>query len=281
MGHKKSSAIKDCKVIYITSILKGCIELAILICLIVLYNLSKNNPFETYIVGDLSDYFNDVKTLSSNATNNSDNNFNETKEIFNKGKNESSKINLPKELIKRKLASKSFCLEIRDNFIKFRGEKLSTIFDFDHKKIRNYSKANLIISCISILLFILGIILYQKKIKTTIVGSLFIIILLLYVTRFILSVILFYYIEKGDLEKYDKFLDCENVRKDYFNDISKIKNLRKCFIAFFVLNLISQGLEKCYKCCDFDEKEDKKEEKENNPTNMNVTLPNNSSSAIN
>lgn len=288
MKYKKSPKLNDCKISYFTGCLKICIELAIFICLIVLYYLSKNDPFENHIIGDLSDYFNDVENLSPNkentlGLNESDNNLNETKDILYKDKNESSKNNLSKELFKRRLVSKSFCNEIRDNFEKFKGENLSTIFDLNYKKIRKYIKANLIIYIITILLVIVSTILFCKKIKDLIIGSLMIIILLLYVTRFILSVILFYYIEKGDLEKYDNFLDCENVNKGFFNEFSKVKNIRKCFIAFFVLNIISQGLEKCDNCCginDINEKKDKKANEENTQKNMNITLPNNTSSEI-
>lgn len=62
--------------------------------------------------------------------------------------------------------------------------------------------------------------------------------------RFILSFILFYYMEKGDLEKYDDFLDCKIVKSKVFKKISDINKYRNCFFAFVVFNVITLGIEK-------------------------------------
>ena len=79
-------------------------------------------------------------------------------------------------------------------------------------------------------------------------------ILLLDATKLILSVILFYFMEKGDLEKYDNFLDCKNVKVKFFTEISDINKLRGCFFAFVILNMISLGVERIEKALDFGEK---------------------------
>ena len=44
--------------------------------------------------------------------------------------------------------------------------------------------------------------------------------LLLWIGRMVLSVLLFFYIEQGDINKYDDFLDCPNVKKKFFKQFS-------------------------------------------------------------
>ena len=39
---------------------------------------------------------------------------------------------------------------------------------------------------------------------------------LLNVLRFVISLILYHYIETNDLDKYDDFLDCKDVKKKFF-----------------------------------------------------------------
>ena len=89
--------------------------------------------------------------------------------------------------------------------------------------------------------------------------------ILSYIARFILSIILFYFIEKGDIEKFDEFLDCKNVKKANFEELTEIIKLRNCCIAFLILNIIVQGIDKIEKCFDCAEKyieEDEKNQKE-------------------
>lgn len=40
----------------------------------------------------------------------------------------------------------------------------------------------------------------------------------------------------------------------FFDKFSEINTLRKCFIAFLILNIIEHGLDKLQKCCDYGEK---------------------------
>ncbi len=180
----------------------------------------------------------------------------------------------------RKLVSISFCLDIRDDFEKFKGSKLSSIFDLNYTKIKNISIANLVCSCIAFLyMIVLGLFLrfyntcniysvkpecVQKFLKFF---ALFMNVLawLSYIARFILSIILFYFIEKGDIEKFDEFLGCKNVKKANFEELTEIIKLRNCCIAFLILNIIVQGIDKIEKCFDCAEKyieEDEKNQKE-------------------
>ena len=87
--------------------------------------------------------------------------------------------------------------------------------------------------------------------------------------------------EKGDLEKYDAFLDCKNVRVKFFKEISVVGRLRGCFYAFVILNIISLGIERIEKSIDFGgrivdeinkmnkiDKTDKTDKKESSTTNF-------------
>ena len=84
---------------------------------------------------------------------------------------------------------------------------------------------------------------FSKATKIIIVCS-SLISTLLYIQRFILSIILLYFMEKGDIAKYDDFLDCKIVKSKFFKKFSDVHNLRTCFFAFLILNVINQGIEK-------------------------------------
>ena len=49
--------------------------------------------------------------------------------------------------------------------------------------------------------------------------------------------------EKSDIERYDDFLDCKNVRVKTFKKIAGITKLRNCFYTFVVFNVIILGIE--------------------------------------
>ena len=65
-----------------------------------------------------------------------------------------------------------------------------------------------------------------------------------WVSKFVLSILLFYFIEKGDIEKYSSFLDCKRVKKKFFEKFTDIEKLREIFKAFAYLNLISEVIDK-------------------------------------
>ena len=60
--------------------------------------------------------------------------------------------------------------------------------------------------------------------------------------------------EKSDIERYDDFLDCKNVRVKTFKKIAGITKLRNCFYTFVVFNVIILGIEKMERLCDYCEK---------------------------
>ena len=59
--------------------------------------------------------------------------------------------------------------------------------------------------------------------------------------------------EKGDIEKYDEFLECKNVKTKAFSKFSDVQKIRICFFFFVILNIIGQGIEKIEKCVEYSE----------------------------
>lgn len=157
--------------------------------------------------------------------------------------------------------SKSECYEIRDNFIRFKGTKLSNIFDINYSKIHKLSIATLALECVSIFLYFLLIFLLCRypDDKEIIIDISTCIKILLDISIFILSIIIFYFMEKSDLTKYDNFLDCPNVRPKIFKKISDINSFVKCFYTFLIMNFVQMGLDKCEEKLNFLEDAEKNE----------------------
>ena len=53
-----------------------------------------------------------------------------------------------------------------------------------------------------------------------------------------------HFIESGDIGKFDDFLDCRNVKEEYFENFDDTFKLKRCFLAFAILNIISESLDK-------------------------------------
>ena len=94
------------------------------ICICIIVGLNSKDPFESYIIGNLTKYFN----ILPNITNSNDNiNSYDKKEqeqsykeknLPKEGLNISSNARLNRGLFKRKLKSFSFCRDIRESFIR-------------------------------------------------------------------------------------------------------------------------------------------------------------------
>jgi len=224
-------------------ILRYLIEIASFICVCILVSLSKNDPFEEHTIGNLSKYFKNVLDQDNTTLIAKESADNIIKNVSSGPDDNIEKIKI------RKLISESFCYEIQDNFIRFKGKKLSSIFDLNYNKIHKISIADLVISCVLFVsLIIAGITIKNNNSDNCCAQTIMVISLLIYflalIGRFILSFILFYYMEKGDLEKYDDFLDCKIVKSKVFKKISDINKYRNCFFAFVVFNVITLGIEK-------------------------------------
>ena len=240
---------------------RSLIEFASFICVCVIVGLSRKNPFEKHIIGNLTNYFNDViDTPISNETkyNNSILIYDKkTKNIFNESCKDYSDDDIDDiEKIKifgklRKLVCESFCLEIRENFQKFKGKKLSTIFDLKYSKIHKFAISEMVISCVMFLSMIIGG--YATKADNECLDFFTLISILLLIPRFALSFLLFYYMEKSDIERYDDFLDCKNVRVKTFKKIAGITRLRNCFYTFVIFNVVILGIEKLERLVEYSE----------------------------
>ena len=220
-------------------ILRYLIEIASFICVCILVSLSKNDPFEEHIIGNLSEYFKNVLDQDNTTLIAKESADNIIKNVSSGPDDNIEKIKI------RKLISESFCYEIQDNFIRFKGKKLSSIFDLNYNKIHKISIADLVISCVIFVSLIIAVIIIKNNNSDNYCAYIIALIsLLALIGRFILSFILFYYMEKGDLEKYDDFLDCKIVKSKVFKKISDINKYRNCFYAFVVFNVITLGIEK-------------------------------------
>ena len=213
----------------IIEILKGLSDISSFICVCILVNLSHKNPLESHYIGNLSKYFyNEVNNALIKRV--------AIKEKILNGNKKISSIIDNKKLFLRKLVSKSFCSEIHDDFEKYKGTLLSNIFDLNYGKIHKLSIAILVIYCVKIILsLVVGFFLgfgVKNKFALIILSS---ILILLVLAHYILSIILFYFMEKGDIEKYDDFLDCKNVKVKTFKKITDVNKLRNCFFAFVIM----------------------------------------------
>ena len=76
-----------------------------------------------------------------------------------------------------------------------------------------------------------------------------------------LSLILYHIIESSDIGKYDDFLECRNVKESFFEKFEDTDKLRRSFLAFAILNIISEVLDKSkdlFKLCAESEKKKEK-----------------------
>lgn len=240
---------------------KVLVEICCFVCVCVLCSISRKNPFESHYIGNLTDYFineeNDITPLTNYSSSDNLALIKITKKGYrlNDSEHISSVQNVETKPTVRRLSSDAFCSEMLDYFKKYKGRKLSSIFDLKYDKIFHISIANLVISCFLLIVSIGNIcyiLNYSYKIAIALPLGLF--VLLLYVARFILSIVLFYFMEKGDIEKYDDFLECKIVKPKYFKKFSDIHHIRNCFFAFLVFNIMVQGIEKVEKCFEYAEK---------------------------
>ena len=240
------------------------IEFGAFICVCIIVSLSSSNPFKEHIIGNITIYYNsfgdDADSFSGNSmyrniplneTLTSEEIYNDILSYDNISKDiikTSSRLYNFKKLFKRKIESDSFCTDIHESFIRNNGKKLSHIFDLNYETIYGLCLALLLVMLAREALTIILIILICKdkyqKVAFIILG---IIAILLWIAKFVLFIILFHYIENGDIEKYDDFLDCKNVRTEYFKNFTDVDKLRKCFIAFTVLNLLADIFDKVEK----------------------------------
>lgn len=236
------------------------VELTGFISVCFLSHLSKKNPFENQLIGELSNYFNDEINIDNLTMNNNYNNnifinrINAKNHILNGSKTIPLDRDINKKLFLRKLVSLSFCSEMYDNFKKYRGTKLSNIFDLNYDNIHKYSIITLFLSCGNfigkIIIRSCGLFAGHHSGNDILIISCAIFlwfVIFLDAIRLIFSALIFYFMEKGDLEKYIDFLKCENVNVNFFKNISDVNRIRECFFIFVIMEFISLGIEKVEK----------------------------------
>ena len=238
--------------------LNALVELGIFICICILCSLSSKNPLKSHIIGDETNYF--YSPLNTNVTITDNSSFDDFDFDNFQGKYKIRKLNLFKTERLRKLGSDSFCTDMQYSFVRNKDKQLSYIFDLNYSLIRKLSFTVIFISIGKFVFSIPAIIFFKGDHRYTWwIVIIFIVILLLWLARIIITFLLFFYVEKGDIEKYDDFLDCPNVKKKYFENYSDIEKLRKCFLAYVVFNIISSFIDKISSL--FDSSDDKNNDK--------------------
>lgn len=244
MKYRKFLGVLDC--------FKIVSEIVILVFIIILCSLSSKDPFKSDIIGNMTNYFNiNPNTYSiegicicNNIT--YDHSCTE-KNIVQGCLRINSDIIDFKPLITRKLASSSFCSDLMESFERNEGKKLSFIFDLNYQAIRKLSIALLIVDLSFIILTVVRLILIIKdcyRCPKIILFFVWFFRLIADIGKFVLSLILLHFIESGDIEKYDDFLDCRIVKEKYFEKFSDINKIRRCFLGFAVINIISESIDK-------------------------------------
>ena len=210
----------------------------IFICTCILCSLSSSNPLESHIIGNITNYFN---TIPNNTF------FAQQKDFVIPKYAE--KNNLRKYISRiRKLESDSFCSDMLYSFRTNQNKTISYIFDLNYSTVHIISIVIIGLSC-GMYLIIIGFSCRGSS-EGCWIYVIVLIYLLLWLGRMVLSVLLFFYIEKGDINKYDDFLDCPNVKKKFFKQFSDLEKLRKCFLAFTIFNLISEFIDKILLLCE-------------------------------
>ena len=198
-------------------------------CICIIVSLSKSNPFKYHIIRDIDRYYSEI--LANNDTYSFKNSkydniiinetllkekmFNDTDILSDENaiediNNISPNIFNYKKFFKRKLESDFFGADIYDSFVRNNGRKLSYIFDFNYETIYGISIALLIVILVHTVStsIIWVMLIFSYKLTGLIPNIIGYVSLLSWISKFILFILLFHFIENGDIEKYDDFLDC-------------------------------------------------------------------------
>ena len=239
--------------------LRSLAEIGIFICVFILVSLSSKDPFKSHVIGNMSNYFNNYPEAITSLVNmcicknETFDHFCTEEENIKGCFNITSEIDDFKPLFKRKLESDSFCTDMTESFARNEGRRLSYIFDLNYQAIRKISIALLVVCLAFVFLIVVMMIFYfifkndrrsdENPWKSLIIFGT-VLMYIAWIAKFVLSLILFHFIEDGDIGKYDSFLDCKNVKENYFEKFDDISKLRRCFLAFAILNIISECLDK-------------------------------------
>ena len=227
------------------------------------FHYKKKYEFQNYIIGNLTDYYfisnntnyNFMHESKSNTIS-SHYNYQNNNDLF--GSNNNTNKNNNNNFYFRKLVSKSFCHEIYNSFIEYKGKPLSYIFDFN---LEILNRISIVLFIINFIFYIFYILIYYriiisflcpkfcekctKKVDEFLGRKIIkIIIMTLSIPKFVLFIIFLYYFEKGDLGKYENFLECKYVRKKYFSKFPDIDSLLRTYKAYWISTIISESSDK-------------------------------------
>ena len=284
-------------IVNLIKLLKFVADILTFVFTIRLTTLSSKDPFKSLIIGNLTNYFKIYPNITTNietmcVCNNVTYEHSCLKEnILDGCLNISSDIIEFKPLLLRKLSSRSFCNDMLESFARNEGRKLEYIFDLRYKTIRNMTWALLIVTLVHVGLYIPYIVILIKMICSKekididftnnncqiILGvSISLLIILTWIAKFVLSLILYHIIESSDIGKYDDFLECRNVKESFFEKFEDIDKLRRSFLAFAILNIISEVLDKSNDLFEICAESDKKKEKgsDQNSSGQNSSITN-------
>ena len=146
----------------------------------------------------------------------------------------------------RELVSTSFCNKYQNKFQKYKGKKLSNVFNLKMNKIHKISIGLIVVICAPFLLGLIAWICIEvaktRNLCLLCTGSCLAISSV--ITNLILLIILAVTYKKSDLGEYDDFLDCKQVNKRYFDsNFSKVIKLKKYIVAFEIIDAIFDVLE--------------------------------------
>ena len=259
------------------NILKGIQYLDVigtLICLGFICNLSSTDPFQKHIIGNLTQYFNDVPNDTTTdieiQSNYSDDepyhSYTEEEQILQGYKGDSTNLTIGKKSFLRKLDSDFSCSKYRIKFENSQGKKLSTIFDLRMKKIHGMSIGLIVVICLSkifgLFYFHVGFDINSYQFCEVCCACLTeFVVLGSWITNLVLLIILAVNYSKGDFDKYVDFLECKNVKKNYFDKFSNVLKLNKYIIAFEVLDSIFELLETLFEINEVMEKNEERRSK--------------------
>ena len=251
-------------------LLNWCFDISTLSYISILVHLSFQNPFKSHIIGDLNNYFNDAEesTIIKNTNLDKNKNINctilrnlgslsickEIRDIFIEFKGVKLSKIFDFNLNKIRLFSLlCFCITLLMLIISM---VITIIFTKMICDINPYKFVNPIyfyVNCFSLPTFPVingkvtenNIDFYSKAFnEISWIEILGIALRIINVVRFVCSLILYHYIETSDLDKYDDFLDCKNVKKKFFEKFSDAEKLRRSFYIYLALEITKQGIEK-------------------------------------
>jgi len=153
----------------------------------------------------------------------------------------------------------TFCKDIYSSFSAHMGEKISNIFDLNSYNIKKYCLITFIFYVLYLIFIYPPIInekfeCFNKKEKFCSIGKkkihkilkvMKILAAMFWLIKSVLYYVLWTLIEKGDLQKYEDFLKCKYVKKNYFDDnFPSIHKFRIFYIILLILNLTTELIDK-------------------------------------